>query len=208
MGWDDIADEAQVGKYRVIVYHDEHEPESPREYENLGTMVCQHRSYNLGDVQAEDWTDPGKENMAVVLPLGLIDHSGISMYVGGGAHPHDSGGWDSGTVGIIYVTKDRLIEEYGEDTPENRKTAEEVLRDEVDVYDSFIRGEWYGWRIEAEVPVAKCCDGCTCPTTTTVDTIESVSGYLSEKEAMEAAMDDVSYYDSKDNAEALADATA
>jgi hypothetical protein len=194
MGWNDIAAEKQVGKYRVIVYHDEHEPESPREYENLGTMVCQHRSYDLGDVQAEDWTDPGKENMAVVLPLGLIDHSGISMYVGGGAHAADPGGWDSGTVGIIYATIEDVIREYGADTPENREKAEEVLRVEVEEYDRFIMGDWYGWRIEAEVPVAKCCDGCTCPTTTTVETIESCSGYLGEESAMEAAMWEAAYF--------------
>ena len=199
MGMNDIAAEKQVGKYRVVVFYDDHEPESPREWEgNLGTMVCQHRSYRLGDIQADDWADPGKENMAVVLPLGLIDHSGIAMYVGGGAHPHDPGGWDSGTVGIIYVTIEDVVKNYGADTPENREKAEAVLRNEVEVYSRFIEGQWYGWRIETEVPVPKCCDGCTCPTTTTTDNIEVVSGYLGEEWAMEAAMDEATFYANKD----------
>lgn len=198
MGMNDIAAEKQVGKYRVVVFYDDHEPESPREWENLGTMVCCHRNYLLGDVQADKWTDPGPENMAVVLPLGLIDHSGISMYVGGGSHPADPGGWDSGTVGIIYATIEDVVKEYGADTPENREKAMERLKSEVEEYDRFIRGDWYGWRIETEVPVSKCCDGCTRPAETTTDNIEIVSGYLSEDDAMSAAMDAATYYANKD----------
>ena len=35
------------------------EPESPRERDNLGTMFCKHRRYNLGDKGAEapNWKD-------------------------------------------------------------------------------------------------------------------------------------------------------
>ncbi len=32
------------------IYHDEM-PEFPREWENLGIMICGHRNYNLGDEQ-------------------------------------------------------------------------------------------------------------------------------------------------------------
>lgn len=207
MSMSDIADEKMVGKYRAVVYWEEHEPESPREWENLGTMVCQHRDYRLGDVQAEEWTDPGEENMAIIIPLGLIDHSGISMYAGGGDHPHDPGGWDSGTVGIIYVTKDRLIEEYGADTPENRKTAEKVLRSEIEVYDRYLRGEWYGWYIEGPVKQDRKwkvqSDGpwdAMAPDTYITDIIESVGGYFDEKEAMADAMGEAKFYNNKEQA--------
>jgi hypothetical protein len=36
------------GTYRLQIIQDE-DPESPREWENLGTMICWHRRYNLGD---------------------------------------------------------------------------------------------------------------------------------------------------------------
>jgi hypothetical protein len=81
----------------------------------------------------------------VILPLGLIDHSGISMYVGTGAHRHDPGGWDSGQVGVIF------------DTTETRKACgmenagpediERALRAEVNAYAQFLRGEVYCYTV-------------------------------------------------------------
>jgi len=86
------------------IYYDTH-PESPREWDNLGTMICWHRRYNLGDnhsysspsdfwyAMAEEFVgDSDKvENMTkerreeivrknvMILPLYLYDHSGITM---------------------------------------------------------------------------------------------------------------------------------
>src|SRR5665213_3275770 len=77
----------------------------------------------------------------VILPVGLIDHSGISMYVGAGAHRHDPGGWDSGQVGVIFDTsKTRRECEMENATPQE---IERALRAEVAVYDQFLRGEVY-----------------------------------------------------------------
>lgn len=77
----------------------------------------------------------------VVLPLGLIDHSGISMYVGSGAHLHDPGGWDSGQVGVIFDTPGGRTDCGLENaTPE---VIERALRAEVHSYDQFLRGEVY-----------------------------------------------------------------
>jgi hypothetical protein len=41
-------------RIRVIVDRD---AESPREYDNVGTMACWHRRYKLGDVQPEERPD-------------------------------------------------------------------------------------------------------------------------------------------------------
>jgi hypothetical protein len=76
----------------------------------------------------------------VVLPLGLLDHSGITMWIGGGSHWSDSAGWDSGTVGFIYDTPEGR-EECG--TPLDR--IEEVLKSEVEVYDMELTGQVYGY---------------------------------------------------------------
>lgn len=95
-------------------------PESPREWSNLGTFVgAEHRSYNIGDRRP---TEPEREALSrggfallarylrryegatVVLPVGMLDHSGVTFYVGGGAHWSDSQGWDSGTCGYIFDT--------------------------------------------------------------------------------------------------------
>lgn len=104
-----------------IMYHEN--PESPREWDNLATMVYGHRRYILGDEEArnidcynnwDEWLEDeilklnGGEDNVVWLPLYLYDHSGITMNTTG-----FSCGWDSGQVGWIYVTKDRLRKETG-----------------------------------------------------------------------------------------------
>lgn len=81
----------------------------------------------------------------VVLPLGLIDHSGISMYVGAGAHRHDPGGCDSGQVGVIFDTPETRKQCGMEDTPPDE--IERALRAEVNAYDRFLRGEVYCFTI-------------------------------------------------------------
>jgi hypothetical protein len=81
----------------------------------------------------------------VILPLGLIDHSGISMYVGAGAHPHDPGGWDSGQVGLIFDTADTRKECGMENA--TREDIERALRAEVNAYDQFLRGEVYCYTV-------------------------------------------------------------
>ncbi len=85
----------------------------------------------------------------IILPLGLLDHSGITMYVGSGAHSCDYGGWDSGQVGFIYMTKAKAIEEWGKKrlTKHVRAMAEKCLRCEVQTYDQFLTGDVYGFVI-------------------------------------------------------------
>lgn len=184
----DIVKREDHGDYIVTVYLDpDPEHANPRDWSNLGTMVCGHRHYNLGDVQVtsgERWEAP--DDVAVILSLGLIDHSGISMYVGGGAHPADPGGWDSGTVGVIYATSADLVREYGEDTPETRAKADELLRLEVKTYDQYLMGEVYGWVVEKRQPACECCDHTPDP-----EHVESCWGYYNVDDAMDDAMHNV-----------------
>ena len=105
--------------------------ESPREWDNLGKMVCWHRRYNLGDkhdypdletfwesLAAEvglevkvDWDEEQIKEInskVIILPLYLYDHGGITMNTGGFNYP-----WDSGQVGWIYCTKEKFRKETG-----------------------------------------------------------------------------------------------
>jgi hypothetical protein len=141
----------------VKVWLDEY-PENPCSWDNLGTMVCWHRRYNLGNQHnfrsPEDflqWVkEIGRENF-VILPLYLYDHSGITISTTPFSCP-----WDSGQVGWIYVTKARLREEFmvKRVTKDIISRAENVLRAEVQTYNQYLRGEVYGFTLyEAE-------DGC------------------------------------------------
>lgn len=169
----DPAYEEEYRGYRIEVRPEE-DGYSPREWDNLGTMVCWHRRYALGDVKSPCRPDDYIRNLAqeyteadmddadmvavwdvihehyVILPLRLVDHSGITMSIGSGAYPCDPGGWDSGQVGWIYVSLERLREETtvkpGQ-TDEDR--ARECLETEVHVYDLHLRGEEYYYSVVA-----------------------------------------------------------
>jgi hypothetical protein len=134
-------------------------PESPREWDNLGTMVCFHERHNLGDRHdyrtsdfdertiAQVLKDDGEEP-AVILPLYLYDHSGVSIRTDpAGFRASDSMGWDWGCVGFVYVSKAKVRAEYSVRRISKRTLAKatEVLVAEVETYDDFISGRVYGY---------------------------------------------------------------
>jgi len=126
-------------------------PESPREWDNLGIMACSHSRYQLGDPDFSPEDIP--EDAIGILPLYLYDHSGITMNTTG-----FSCNWDSGQVGYIYTTKDKIKEYYGDNPPTEDK-IEEHLRNEVATYDTFIRGEIYGFTLESDGEHSDSCFG-------------------------------------------------
>lgn len=80
----------------------------------------------------------------IMMPLYLLDHSGLAMQT---ESFHDP--WDSGQVGWIYVSKEDALKEFGGEkmTGAIRKKAEDLMRGEVAVYDSYLRGECYGFEL-------------------------------------------------------------
>ena len=143
---------------------------NPREHENLGTMICWHPNYELGDEQfthgdfpeAESMADVGKQvsserEAVVTLALYLYDHSGISISCANFADTIDPGGWDTTAIGFIYTTRERVIElcgEYPYKAPDFEGTHEEwlaeQLRDEVAEYDKYLTGDAGGYVVEDE----------------------------------------------------------
>lgn len=108
-----------------------------------------------------------KYGTLAVYPVGMIDHSGTSYYLGGGAHACDPGGWDSGTIGVAIITQEGL-----DDCGTPPESWEEVARAEIEEYSAWANGEVYGW-------VAVDPDG---------ETIESVWGYImADSDATEQA---------------------
>lgn len=158
---------------RVKIMQDTDDGGNPRDADNLGVMFTPHRRYVLGDASFAGTTpEYGEAERAfehfteyrnrggiaaferwlrvflgatVVLKVGMIDHSGLSMYVGGGAHLFDPGGWDSGTVGVIFDTASTRERWGAEGDPAE---IEAVLRDEIKAYDAFLRGSVVGYVVE------------------------------------------------------------
>lgn len=137
-------------------------PESPREWDNLGKMVCMHGRYDLGDKhsyredQFSGWDELRKEleqeeGAAVILPLFLFDHSGITMSCSSSRfRMADSAGWDWGQVGFIYATKEVILKEFSKKRLSKKllEKVEEILVNEVKTYDQYLTGDVWGYIIE------------------------------------------------------------
>ena len=92
----------------------------------------------------------------LMLPLYLYDHSGITMNTTGFSCP-----WDSGQVGWIYASKEDALREFGGKTftAATRKKAEDRMRGEVEYYDSYLRGEAYGFELYKDGELEDSCWG-------------------------------------------------
>lgn len=152
---DYIVESEKIGKYLIEIILDEN-PDSPRNLDNLGTMVCFHKIYDLGDENHgynkndyNTWDElrnaiNKKENVAVILPLYLYDHSGLTINTTGFICP-----WDSMRVGFIFISKEKVREEYNVKyvTRTIQNKIKKYLIDEVKTYDKYLRGDVYGYRI-------------------------------------------------------------
>jgi hypothetical protein len=149
-------------KYRI---EPDSDPSSPRkDFDNLGVMVCFHHTCrcDLGDKHDlrsdlfSGWEAVEKHlreelGAVIVLPLYLMDHSGITMSTdSSGFRACDAQGWDWGQVGFIYVTREALLKEYSKKrlTQRTIEKATGVLVREVEVYDTYLRGDVWGYIIE------------------------------------------------------------
>ena len=123
-------------------------PDSPRTWDNLGTMVCFHKRYNLGDKtdyrssDYDSWDELKQgiidnEGEVVILPLFLYDHSGITI-----STTPFSCNWDSGQVGFIFVSKHKIKKEGIDETK-----VLDYLKGEVETYDQYLTGDVWGYRI-------------------------------------------------------------
>ena len=182
----------RIGKYLIEVEQD-NDPSNPREDDNLGTMVCFHKGYNLGDKHNykssnyDSFDELEKdiiknENVGVILPLYLYDHSGITMNTTG-----FSCRWDSGQVGFIFISKEKMLKEYGGKivTKKLKERVEKYLVDEVKTFDDYLRGDVYGYKI---FEVSLCDKGCEHN-----DEIDSCWGFYGEDSCMEEAEGVVNY---------------
>ena len=178
--------------YVLEVYRDEL-VETPREWDNLGTMITYHNHYILGEkelnggypsmydefkeeviygdlgleVDDDGLADCIMEDEVVYFPLFLFDHSGLRM-----DYTPFSCRWDSGQVGYIYVTHEKVKEHFNIDKVdgEHIKKAKDILKAEVKTMDSYLSGDIYYICLK-EKKTCKCCEY------TSMEVIESIGGF-------------------------------
>lgn len=169
-------------KLRLVIEQDEL-LEDPRSWDNLGTMLCCHRNYSLGDCNSNKETEEqlaeicrkyGKSDEEIDemtfaeevqfilnqddicgLPLYITDHSGISM------RTYRFDAWDSSFVGLIFVEKDFYLAQMCLKDEEGwKEKAKETLKSEVETYSDFLEGNVYEWTLyEPTVVIRQSMDG-------------------------------------------------
>ena len=148
-----IYKEVRKGNRKLVIHTDE-DCQSPREWDNLGIMVCFHGRYNLGDdhdfENPDDFRQEINDGNAIILPLYLYDHSGITIATSSRMFSMaDSAGWDWGQVGWIYILKEDVRREYGKKRISTRlkEKVVKVLEGEVKVYDQYLTGDVFGFQL-------------------------------------------------------------
>ena len=138
----------------IEVHHDE-DPMSPRDWDNLGTIIVWHRHYTLSDKEVakrwkepqdfRDWLEEPEQKGTILLPVFMYDHSGVALNTTGFSCP-----WDSGQVGFIYVTKADVLKDFGvtEITPEIQTKVEVCLRQEIETFSNYVGGNCYGYVVK------------------------------------------------------------
>ena len=125
---------------------------SPREWDNLGTMLTWQRKYVSPDQNEyatpndfiEWWSQNGEGGL--MLPVYCLDHSNVSYST---SDYRDR--WDSGQVGFIYATAETIANE-GIDL----EIAKRVLEGEVENYSLYAQGEVYSINITQKSKCATC----------------------------------------------------
>lgn len=147
----------------TIEIHPDEDAASPREDDNLTTMICFHRDYTLGDAhnyrREYDGFQNGEElearikadyDVKLIKPLYLLDHSGITIRTG--RYASDPGGWDTSFVGFVFVDA-KGVEMCG--TPP--ELWDDVLESEVRAYANYLEGGYVGYIVYAPPKTCRCC---------------------------------------------------
>lgn len=140
-------------KYELKIEQDQ-DPMNPRtDWDNITTMVCFHRNYNLGDKTEykssdfDSWEDLKKQiesdnKVLFIKPLYMYEHSGITI----STSPF-SCQWDSGQIGWVFITEKKLNLMCGKEFKRDEETLNCITNSEVKNYDEFLTGNVYQYTI-------------------------------------------------------------
>ncbi len=149
--------EASSTPFALVIWPDIHNDWNPREESNLGTMICFHRRYDLGD--KHQYKDPDEFESfidrhhlrdgkgGILHTLYMYDHSGLYLRMDRGFSDIDPARWDWGKIGYLYVTNDQIRECYGRLTKANIAKAEKVLAAEFADYNNYLQGNVFCYRV-------------------------------------------------------------
>jgi hypothetical protein len=142
--------------YELEIEQD-NDPMNPRtDWDNITTMICFHRNYNLGDKHDYkkdnfgSWEELKEQiesdhKVLMIKPLRLYDHSGITISTSNEYPFNDR--FDSMMVGWVFITEKQLELMCGKDFDRSEEKLNDIIDSDVKTYDSYITGEVYQYTI-------------------------------------------------------------
>jgi len=143
-----VKEDTVVAEVTLFYDNDVDEPE----FEDVYITYPQRSRYTMGNKPVDEEEFSGlraraREGSIISLPVYAYVHSGVTIRTG---EPFGCP-WDSGMSGIVYVERDKALKWFGENaavmTPERRATTLNNLRNFVEEYDKWLRGDCYGYII-------------------------------------------------------------
>jgi len=171
----DTIETFEVGNKIVRIFQDEN-PTSPRDDDNLGTILYTSSRYVLGDEQVtpEEIREITERKDVVWLPVYAYIHSGTRLRTASfhGLLPQGHAEFDSGMRGIIYADRETILKNFGKKllTKKLREKTAEILAAEIETYDRYFCGDIYGYTISTK----ETCDSCG---NTEEEVVDSCWGY-------------------------------
>lgn len=157
--WGDCEVWLKDGKVYLLTISSDSDTESPREYDNVGTLLLWDKSSHCSDSDQEiTATNDAKiiilndkcqlvadVKTHLILPVYKYQHSGVAYNTTGFQCR-----WDSGQVGYIYCSKEKAIAEFGKKnlTKTVREKALASMVSEVAIFGAWANGQCYHYNIE------------------------------------------------------------
>lgn len=150
---------------KMEIYRDQ-QPIDPRTWDNLTTMVCSHRDYQLGDEEPDmeingSWESVEenirKDNDVVAMKkLYLYNHSGITI----STSPFNNR-WDSSQVGLVYITQEDVEKRGIKEENRTQENYRKWLEGDVKTYDRFLRGDVWKFQLTTNDEGEELIDSCS-----------------------------------------------
>lgn len=152
----DLKEKIEVGKTVATIYWDE-DPMSPREWDNMSEMVAfprLWREYRIADREADGNERDARDRGILCRWYRLMHKAEILLF---NFHDYGSSGarlyaesLEDDADGFFLVTREKIIEEYGDDSPESREKARSVMQGELKIMSQYVEGDVYGYVVSGD----------------------------------------------------------
>ena len=152
-----MTDTIEYKGYNIDIHQDDDASNPREEFDQVTSIVAFHRNYNFDkhDYRTEDYNTPEEmkadivknENAVLIKDLFMYEHSGIMLKTSA----FDCQ-WDSGQLGVIYISADKAkemisIRDISNISDEEMESLDKVLEGEVELFNQYLSGQVYGYTV-------------------------------------------------------------